>query len=108
MHGKKIISNSAISLVYKVVIIVLGFVTRGLFIHYLGEELLGLSTLYATLLDLLNLADLGLGVALMFQLYEPLVRGDVEKQSRILTAARKIYSFIGLFILAAGIILSCK
>lgn len=106
MHGKKLINNSMIGIVYRVVLLLLGFVTRKIFIVYLGEELLGLNSVYANLLDLLNLADLGIGVAVQYQLYQPLVQRDYDKLSRIITAAKRIYNVIGCFILLAGIILS--
>ena len=106
MHGKKIISNSIIGVIYKIAMILLGFITRKLFIVYLGEELLGLNSLYSNLLDLLNLAELGLGVAVQYQLYEPLVNKDIDKQARILSVAKKIYNRIGIFIVITGIVLS--
>ena len=106
MHGKKIISNSMISIAYKIIILLLGFVTRKIFILYIGEELLGLNSVYANLLDLLNLADLGIGVAVQYQLYEPLVKKDNLKLSQIMAAAKRIYNTIGILILIAGVALS--
>lgn len=106
MHGKKIINNSLISVAYKITMLLLGFITRKIFIVYLGKEILGLNSLYANLLDLLNLADLGIGVAVQFQLYEPLVKKDWNKLSRIVTASKKIYNIIGFCIIILGIILT--
>ena len=106
MHGKKIINNSILGIVYKITILLLGFVTRKMFIIYLGEEILGLNSLYTNLLDLLNLAELGIGVAVQYQLYGPLVNNDTEKLSKILSSAKKLYNRIGLFVLTAGAVLS--
>ena len=106
MHGKKIINNSLISIIYRITILLIGFVTRKVFIVYLGEEILGLNSLYGNLLDLLNLADLGIGVAVQYQLYEPLVKKDIEKLSKIISAAKRIYNFIGLFVFVSGFLLS--
>ena len=106
MHGKKIVSNSAISVAYKITMLLLGFVTRKIFIIYLGEEILGLNSLYTNLLDLLNLAELGIGVAVQYQLYGPLVNNDNEKLSKILSSAKKLYNRIGFFVLTAGVVLS--
>lgn len=106
MHGKKIVSNSVISVVYKITMLLLGFVTRKIFIIYLGEEILGLNSLYTNLLDLLNLAELGIGVAVQYQLYGPLVNNDNEKLSKILASAKKLYNRIGLFVLTSGVVLS--
>lgn len=106
MHGKKIINNSMISIFYKITILLLGFITRKIFIVYLGKEILGLNSLYSNLLEFLNLADLGIGVAVQYQLYEPLVKKDNEKLSRILTASKRIYNTIGIIVLITGIIIS--
>lgn len=106
MHSKKIINNSLISMIYKITIMLLGFVSRKIFIVHLGEEILGLNSLYSNLLDFLNLADLGIGVAVQYQLYEPLVKKDYEKLSKIITAAKKMYNMIGCFIFFAGVVLS--
>lgn len=106
MHGKKLINNSIISVGYKITILLLGLITRKIFLIYIGEELLGLNSLYANLLDLLNLADLGIGVAVQFQLYEPLVKQDYTKLSKIMGAAKKIYNTIGTLILILGIVLA--
>lgn len=106
MHGKKVIGNSIIGFSFKILILVIGFISRKVFIVFLGEEVLGLNSLYANVLDLLNLADLGIGVAVQYQLYGPLVQKDYIKQSKIITAAKRLYNKIGVFVLLAGIILS--
>ena len=106
MHGKKIVGNSFVGIIYKILILLIGFVSRKIFIVYLGEEILGLNSLYANLLDLLNLADLGIGVAVQYQLYEPLVNDDKEKLSKILSATKRLYNYIGYGVLASGVVIS--
>ena len=93
-------------MLYRVVLLVLQFIARKVFILYLGSELLGLSSLYANLLDLLNLSELGIGVAVQFHLYTPIVNKDNEKIADILQSAKKIYSKIGICILGVGFFLS--
>ena len=105
-HSEKIFRNTIFSFGSKIVTIVLGFVTRKLFIVFLTEELMGLNALFADLLGLLNLADMGLGIAVQFNLYKPLADKDEEKLGRILNAARRIYNIIGVGMILAGIVLS--
>lgn len=105
-HSEKIFRNSIFSFGSKIVTIVLGFVTRKLFILYLTEELMGLNALFADLLGLLNLADMGLGIAVQYNLYKPLAEKDEEKLGRILNAARRIYNVIGIGMILVGIVLS--
>lgn len=102
MHGKKIIASSITAILYQVCVLILGFVSRSIFISVIGEELLGLSSLYTNLLELLNLAELGIGVAVQYSLYEPIVNHDHEKVSNILAVAKYVYDRIGCFVMAAG------
>ncbi len=105
-HSSKIIRNSVFSILNKVVTILLAFVSRKLFIMFLTEELLGLNSLFADLLGLLNLADMGLGVAVQFDLYKPIAEKNYEKIGRILNATKRIYNIVGIGMIVAGVILS--
>lgn len=105
-HSSKIIRNSVFSILNKVVTILLAFVSRKLFIMFLTEELLGLNSLFADLLGLLNLADMGLGVAVQFDLYKPIAEKNYEKIGKILNATKRIYNIVGIGMIVAGVILS--
>lgn len=105
-HSKKIFRNTIFSFGSRIITILLGFVTRKLFIMFLSDELLGLNSLLTDLLGLLNLADMGLGVAVMFNLYKPIAEKDEEKTGRILNAAKRIYNVVGVGMIVAGIVLS--
>lgn len=106
MHTHKVMRNTCFSLLQNIVLLVLQFVARKIFIEYLGAELLGLNSLYANLLGLLNLSELGVGIAVQFNLYRPIVDGDKDRIAGILETARKIYFRIGLVVLASGAIMS--
>lgn len=105
-HSHKIFRNSVFSIINKLVTILLAFISRKLFIQFLSEELLGLNSLFADLLGLLNLADMGLGVAVQFDLYKPIAEKNQEKIGRILNAAKRIYNVVGTCMIAVGVILS--
>lgn len=105
-HSKKIFRNIIFGFGSRIITILLGFVTRKLFIIFLSDELLGLNSLLTDLLGLLNLADMGLGTALMFNLYKPIAEKDEEKTGRILNAAKRIYNVVGVGMIVAGIVLS--
>lgn len=105
-HSQKIFRNTLFSVGSKVLTIVIGFVTRKVFIMYLSAELLGLNSLFADLLGLLNLADMGLAIAVQFNLYKPLADGDHKKVGQILNASKHIYNVIGIGMIVVGVILS--
>lgn len=102
-HSKKIFKNSFFSLFSKIVTICIGFITRKVFISFLSAELLGLNSLFTDLLGLLNLADLGFGVALQFNLYKFIAQNNKEKIARLLNAAKRLYNIAGMAMIVAGI-----
>ena len=63
----------------QIVITLLGFVSRTIFIHVLSEDYLGVNGLYASILNVLSLTELGLSDIVVYSLYKPLAEGD-EKQ----------------------------
>ncbi len=105
-HSKKIARNTIFAFINKILVLVLAFVLRKVFILFLSEELLGLNSLFADLLGLLNLADMGLGVAVQFNLYKPIAEKDQQKIGRILNATKRIYNIIGISMIVVGLILS--
>ncbi|MCD7816159.1 MAG: oligosaccharide flippase family protein, partial [Bacteroides sp.] len=81
------------------------FVIRTLMIHYLGSEYLGLNGLYTSILQVLSLAELGVGSAINYSMYKPMAEGDNDTVCALLALYRKLYTIIGLVILAAGLVL---
>lgn len=85
--------------------ILLGFATRTVFIYTLGKSFLGISSLFANILQVLNVTDLGLGTAIVYSLYKPIAEDDKEKILAIMTLYKKAYRVIGGIIFGAGICL---
>lgn len=106
MRKKDVSRNVFLTALTKIIFLLLGFVSRKLIINWISVEYLGLNSLYANLLDLLNLAELGLGVAIQVRLYEPLVKKDYAKVSYILDLAKKMYFIIAIIVLVLGVIMS--
>lgn len=99
------IRNVTTGLVNKLLMLVLAFATRTLFIRLLGAEYTGVSSLYTNILSVLSLAELGLGNVLMFYLYGALKEQDEEKISRLVQEFKKIYTVIILCVLSIGVLL---
>lgn len=102
MHSKKITINSICNIAYKIFTICFGLISRRIILVFLSEEILGLSSLFSSVLDLLNMADMGLGVSLQYLLYSPLARNDSKRITEILAGARKFFRFVFWFILLVG------
>ncbi|MBQ7535517.1 MAG: polysaccharide biosynthesis protein, partial [Stomatobaculum sp.] len=81
------------------------FVIRSVMLHYLGTEYLGLNGLFKSLLTFLNLAELGVGSAMVFSMYKPIAEDDTPVICALLRLYRTLYRIIGLAIAAVGLIL---
>lgn len=97
--------NMYSGLIFQILVLVFRFVTRTFFIKYLGSEYLGINGLFSNILNLLSLADLGIGASLVYSLYKPIAENDKERQKVIIQYLHKIYIRIGIIIIIIGILL---
>lgn len=81
----------------------LPFISRTVMIYTLGIEYVGLGSLFSSILQVLSFADLGIGGAIVFSMYQPIAEGDDAKVSALLNLYRKTYKIIGLVILIVGL-----
>ena len=92
-----ILKNSGMGLVSQAIIILFTFLTRNLFIKYIGIELLGLNSTFSSVLNTLSLAELGFQSAIVFSLYKPLYEGAQDEINSIMNIFKWIYTYIGIF-----------
>ena len=85
--------------------ILIPFVMRILLIQYLGMEYLGLNSLFTSVLQILNLAELGVGNAMVYSMYAPIAEGKKDEICGLLLLYRSYYRRIGLVILGIGLVL---
>lgn len=83
--------------------LVLGFVCRIIFVRYLSADYLGLSGLFTNVISMLSLAELGIGGAITYALYEPLAKNDVRRTSALVALFGKIYKGIGIIVAVLGV-----
>ncbi len=81
------------------------FVIRSVMLHCLGTEYLGLNGLFKSLLSFLNLAELGVGSAMVFSMYKPIAEDDTPTICALLRLYRTLYRIIGLAVAAVGLLL---
>ena len=102
--------NAARNMVFdgamRVLNMVLPFIMRTVMLHYLGMQYLGLSGLFKSILSFLNLAELGVGGAMVFSMYKPIAEDDTETICALMKLYRTFYRIIGLFIAVVGIALT--
>lgn len=89
----------------QILVVLLNFVCRTVFIKTLGAEYLGISGLFGDILQMLSLAELGFDTAISFKLYKPMAERDDAKVRQYVTFFRRVYYIVGAVILLAGLAL---
>ena len=95
--------NAAVGVLYLGIKTVLDFVLRTVFIHTLSSSYLGVNGLFSNILMILNLAELGVGNAIIYNLYKPVAQNDISKIRSLMLLYKKCYHIIGIFIFVAGL-----
>ena len=90
----------------RVIILGLPFIIRTVVIRKLGAEYLGLSSLFSSILQVLNMAELGFSSAVVFSLYKPMAENNTDEICALLSFYRRVYKVIGIVILVCGGILT--
>ncbi len=83
--------------------IIIPFLMRTLMIYYLGVEYLGLNSLFTSILQVLNLAELGVGNAMVFCMYRPIANDNEEELCALMRLYKIYYRIIGTVILLVGL-----
>lgn len=102
---EKGLKNSKVALLFYVVEMALGFISRTVFIRFIGADVLGLNTTATNLLQFLNLAELGIGVAVSFSLYKPLADDDKESICEIVGIQGWLYRRVAVIVGAGALLL---
>ena len=99
------IKNTGFGLLGKLANLILAFLSRTIFIYFLGSTYLGVNGLYSEILSLLSFAELGFGSAMTFAMYKPVADKDTEKIKRLLGFYKTVYRIVAVIITVAGLCL---
>lgn len=89
----------------KMITLICPFIIRTIMIYKLGNEYLGLNGLFTSILQVLSLAELGFGDAIVFSMYKPIIENDNKMLSALLNLYKKVYRIIGMVILCVGLLI---
>ncbi|WP_073390089.1 lipopolysaccharide biosynthesis protein [Butyrivibrio fibrisolvens] len=82
------------------------FMIRTAIIRFIGMEYAGVSSLFTSILQIINLSDLGFESAMTYFLYKPMAEQNEKNKARIcsiLHMLRRLYLFAGTLILLIGL-----
>lgn len=94
--------NMISGIAYKMMTILLPFISRTAILYVLGEQYVGLSSLLGSVLQVLNLAELGFSSAVVYNMYKPVAQNDTKSVCALMNFYRSVYRKIGCFIFIVG------
>lgn len=105
MRTQHAMKNIAMSILSQIVIVLLGFLSRKIFISNLGAEYLGVNGLLTNVLSMMVLIEGGIGISITYNLYKPLAEDDKPKIISLIQLYKKAYSVLAIIVLVISLML---
>lgn len=105
-RSKNAARNIIFGMLLKVYQIVIPFILRTAMIHLLGVEYVGVNSLFISILQMLNLTELGVASAIVYSMYKPIAEDDKKTICALMQLYKKYYTIIGWVIAIIGGILT--
>mgnify|MGYP003289397742 CR=1 FL=1 len=105
MDRKKSILNVVISMSFQIITMIMGIVVKRMLIQHCGNSVNGLNALYLSIIGLLSVAELGVGSAITFGMYRPIVEGDERQVAALYHLFDRWYKLIGGIVFLCGLVL---
>jgi len=99
MRTKSSLKNTLASILSNLVTILIGFISQAIFIKILGTEYLGIKGLFN------GIVELGIGSAIIYNLYKPIEKKEIETIKSLMSFYKKSYNIIAIIVLLLGICL---
>ena len=104
MDKRRGLLNISVSIIFKIILLIGSILVRRFLIQYVGNDANGLSSLYISIIGFLTVAELGVGEAITFCMYKPIVEKNEEKVAALYLLFKRLYAIIGTIIFIAGLI----
>lgn len=102
----KSLKNAKVGAFFFLISIFAQFLSRKIFLDFLGDEFIGLTSTLRSILGFLNLAELGIGTAIGYALYKPIFEKNQSEINKIIALLGILYKRIGLFIFGTSLIVA--
>lgn len=93
---------SVFAIVEQLVSVASVFIYRTIFLSYLSKEYLGIEGLFTNILQLFSLAELGIGMTILYRMYKPFAEKDVDGISAHVHFYKNVYHGIALITAVIG------
>lgn len=102
---EKSTKNAIAALSYQCIYLLLTFLTRFIMIKSIGLTAVSLNGLFTEVISMLSLVELGVGSAIVYNLYKPLAENNTEKLTQLMTLFKKAHKIIALVMFLVGLCL---
>lgn len=95
--------NLIVSLALQILVFILNYISRIIFVQYLDSSYLGINSLFTNVISVFTLAELGISTALTYSFYKPLKENDEERICQLVHYFSRIYLIISGVVLVIGL-----
>ncbi len=103
MRAENSVKNTIMSIVTNITTILVGFIAQKIFLSCLGIEYLGINGLFGNIISMLGIVELGIGSAIIYNLYKPISENNIEKIKSLMKFYKISYRIIAIIIMVIGI-----
>ena len=103
MRTANSIKNAIISVISNLMSIIFGFITQKILLQQLGVEILGVNSLFTSIMSMMAIVELGFGVSILYNLYKPIAEDNKEQIKSLMSFYKKSYHCIAGIILFIGL-----
>ena len=97
------IKNIIAALSANIITIIVGLVAQAVFLKNLGNEILGINSLFTNIISMLSIVEMGIGSAIIYNLYKPIAENNIERIKSLMCFYKKSYRIIALIVTIIGI-----
>ena len=102
MRSRKALLSFVLNTIAQIINTIFAIIVRKLFFLRLGADLLGLNSLFSSVILYLSISELGIGQSVAMCLYRPLAEHRTDKVQSYMQFLKKMYYRIGMAILLVG------
>ena len=103
MRVKNSLKNMVVAFITNGLTIIIGLLAQAVFIKVLNDEYLGINGLFNNIISMLGIVELGIGSAIIYNLYKPVYEKDNLKINALMNFYKKSYNIIAIIVLLLGI-----
>ena len=97
------INNIVMNIVFQIFTIIISFISRVVFVRVFDANYLGINGLFSNILNVLSLAELGVGGAITYSMYKPMRENDKERLCALINYYKVLYNRIAIFVAVVGL-----